>query len=114
VTYIDSRGRRVTTESAYLTPAVLSRLNLTIAVNASVTRIIFDTTGPNPRAVGVEFSSRDRLRFRVRAKKEVILAYIKRDKTCFHIHSLLFLGLVLFILLMLVSNTFYYEHEVLM
>ncbi|KAI9439766.1 GMC oxidoreductase [Lactarius indigo] len=77
VTYIDSRGSRVTTESAYLTPTVLSRPNLTVAVNASATRIIFDTTGPNPRAVGVEFaSSRDGPRFHVRTKNEVILAYV--------------------------------------
>ncbi|KAH8987121.1 GMC oxidoreductase [Lactarius hatsudake] len=75
VTYIDSRGSRVTTESAYLTPTVLSRPNLTVAVNASATRIIFDTTGSTPRAVGVEFaSSRDGPRFHVRTKNEVILA----------------------------------------
>ncbi|KAH9030564.1 GMC oxidoreductase [Lactarius hengduanensis] len=75
MTYIDSRGSRVTTESAYLTPTVLSRPNLTVAVNASATRIIFDTTGSNPRAVGVEFaSSRDGPRFHVRTKNEVILA----------------------------------------
>ncbi|KAH9041610.1 GMC oxidoreductase [Lactarius pseudohatsudake] len=77
LTYIDSRGSRVTAESAYLTPTVLSRPNLTVAVNASVTRIIFDTTGSNPRAVGVEFaSSRDGPRFHVRTKTEVILAYV--------------------------------------
>ncbi|KAH9995649.1 GMC oxidoreductase [Russula compacta] len=75
MTYIDSSGRRVTTESAYLTPAVLSRPNLTVAVNACATRILFDTSGPRPRAVGVEFaSSRDGPRFHVRAKNEVILA----------------------------------------
>lgn len=75
MTYIDSRGTRVTTESAYLTPTVLSRPNLTVAVNAPVTRVIFDTTGLSPRAVGVEFtSSRVGPRFRVRAKNEVILA----------------------------------------
>lgn len=75
MTYIDSRGSRVTTESAYLTPTVLSRPNLTVAVNASATRIIFDTRGSTPRAVGVEFaSSRDGPRFRVRTKNEVILA----------------------------------------
>ncbi|KAH9052988.1 GMC oxidoreductase [Lactarius deliciosus] len=75
MTYIDSRGSRVTTESAYLTPTVLSRPNLTVAVNASATRIIFDTTGSTPRAVGVEFaSSRDGPRFHVRTKNEVILA----------------------------------------
>ncbi|KAH9055222.1 GMC oxidoreductase [Lactarius vividus] len=77
VTYIDSRGSRVTTESAYLTPMVLSRPNLTVAVNASATRVIFDTTGLSPRAVGVEFASfRDGPRFHVRAKNEVILAYV--------------------------------------
>jgi choline dehydrogenase len=80
VTYIDSRGRRVSTESAYLTSAVLSRPNLTVAVNAHVTRIVFDTTGSNPRAVGVEFSSsRDRPRFHVSAK-EVTLAYVGSDE----------------------------------
>ncbi|KAH8990270.1 GMC oxidoreductase [Lactarius akahatsu] len=74
MTYIDSRGSRVTTESAYLTPTVLSRPNLTVAVNASATRIIFDTTGPNPRAVGVEFASfRDGPRFYVRTKNEVLM-----------------------------------------
>jgi choline dehydrogenase len=82
VTYIDSRGRRVTTETGYLTPAVLSRPNLTVAVNVSATRVNFDTTGSSPRAVGVEFaSSRDRSRYRVHAKKEVILAYVGIDGT---------------------------------
>lgn len=77
MTYIDSRGRRVSTDSAYLTPEVLSRPNLTVAVNASATRIVFDTSGSSPRAVAVEFaSSKDSPRFRVRAKKEVILAYV--------------------------------------
>ena len=77
MTYVDSRGRRVSTDSAYLTPEVLSRPNLTVAVNASATRIIFDTSESSPHAVAVEFaSSKDSPRFRVRAKKEVILAYV--------------------------------------
>jgi len=64
-------------DSAYLTPEVLSRPNLTVAVNASATRIIFDTSGSSPRATGVEFaSSKDSPRFCVRAKKEVILSYV--------------------------------------
>jgi choline dehydrogenase len=83
VTCIDSRGRRVSTESAYLTPEVLSRCNLTVAVNASATRIIFDTSKSSPRAVAVEFaSSKDSPRFRVRAKKEVILAYVVFASHC--------------------------------
>ena len=91
MTYIDSRGRRVSTESAYLTSAVLSRSNLTVAVNARVTHIIFDTTGSIPRAVGVEFSSsRDGPRFRVRAKKEVILAYVGCGEMCSFVCLLLF------------------------
>jgi choline dehydrogenase len=82
VTYIDSRGCRVTTQSAYLTPTVLSRPNLTISVNTPVTRIIFNTTGLSPRAVGVEFAlSRDGPRFRVRAKNEVVLAYVRSSRT---------------------------------
>lgn len=77
MTFVDPNGRRVSTDSAYLTPEVLSRPNLTVAVNASATRIIFDTSGSSPRAIGVEFaSSNDSPRFRVRAKKEVILSYV--------------------------------------
>lgn len=58
VTFIDARGRRVTTESAYLTPKVLSRLNLKVATGAKVTRIVFEHQSlPShkdivPRAVG--------------------------------------------------------------
>ncbi|KAI0067248.1 alcohol oxidase [Artomyces pyxidatus] len=78
MTYIDSRGRRVSTESAYLTPDVLARPNLSIAVEATVTRILFamPADGAGPRAVGVEFSSaNDRGdRFRVKAKREVVLS----------------------------------------
>ncbi|KZV65546.1 GMC oxidoreductase [Peniophora sp. CONT] len=77
VTYIDAKGRRVTTENSYLTPDVLGRPNLTVAVGASVTKILFDAAqgGQEPRAVGVEFcTSSDSPRFRVRARKEVVLS----------------------------------------
>jgi GMC oxidoreductase len=115
VTYIDSRGSRITTESAYLTPAVLTRPNLTIAVNVSATRIIFDTAGPSPCAVGVEFaSSRDGSRFRVRAKQEVILAYVGFDGICICVRSHLFPERVPSIRLMLVFRVrvLFYEHKV--
>lgn len=92
VTYIDSKGRRVTTENSYLTPAVLARPNLTVAVGASVTRILFDTTqkGAEPRAIGVEFCSGPQSpRFIARARKEVVLSYV----SCFHpIHTVLNAG----------------------
>jgi choline dehydrogenase-like flavoprotein len=76
VTYISSSGKRVTTETAYLTPDVLKRPNLKVAVHAQVTRILFDTTGGSKKAVGVEFSrEKGGPLYRVRAKQQVILAY---------------------------------------
>ena len=79
VTYIDAKGRRVTTERSYLTPDVLSRPNLTVAVGASVTQILFDTAEADaePKAVGVEFCSGPKgQRFRARARKEIVVAYV--------------------------------------
>ena len=77
MTYIDAKGRRVTTESAYLTPDVLSRPNLTVAVNASVTKLLFDRTDGQTRVTGVEFANNEKgPRFRVKARKEVVLSYV--------------------------------------
>ena len=42
VTYMTSRGCRVSTESAYLTPDVRKRKNLTVAVGAHATRILVE------------------------------------------------------------------------
>ncbi|KIJ29304.1 GMC oxidoreductase [Sphaerobolus stellatus SS14] len=77
MTYIDNKGRRVTTESAYLTPEVLKRPNLKVLVLSPVTRILFDTKDGKPRAVGVEFTSdtkKDGRTYKVRARKEVIVS----------------------------------------
>jgi choline dehydrogenase len=77
VTYINSRGRRVSAESAYLTPKVLSRPNLKVAIRAHVVRILFDKAGEVTRAVGVEFANtQDGPRFQARARKEVILSCV--------------------------------------
>ncbi|KAG8716935.1 hypothetical protein FRC08_008508 [Ceratobasidium sp. 394] len=71
MTFISSSLTRCSAESAYLTPTVLSRQNLTVATNAQVTRILFE----GKRAVGAEFArSKDAPRYRVRARKEVILS----------------------------------------
>ncbi|KJA26413.1 GMC oxidoreductase [Hypholoma sublateritium FD-334 SS-4] len=61
MTYIDKNYRRVSAETAYLTPNVLNRMNLTVAIHATATRVLFDTKTANgrPRAVGVEFGSRE-------------------------------------------------------
>lgn len=64
--------------NAYLTPSVLARPNLTIAVNTYTEKIIFSTTredsAEESRAIGVQVSqTRDGLKWRVRAEKEVIV-----------------------------------------
>ena len=76
VTYIAPKGRRVTTEYAYLTTEVLARKNLKVITHAHVTRIIFDQSGPTPRAVGVEFTHKNGEKFRVKAKKEVVVSCV--------------------------------------
>ncbi|KAL4255840.1 GMC oxidoreductase family protein, partial [Pleurotus pulmonarius] len=81
MTYIDSNGTRVSSESAYLTDEVLSRPNLTVAIYAHTTRILFsEPENGVPRAIGVEIAStKDRhatepKKYKVFAKKEVVLS----------------------------------------
>ena len=81
MTYINPKGRRVTSEFAYLTPEVLARPNLKVITRAHVTRILFDNSGPTPRAVGAEFTQPDGETYRVKARKEVVLAYVSKCTT---------------------------------
>jgi choline dehydrogenase len=60
-------GRRWSAASAYLTP-VLERPNLTVAVEAHTSRILFERN----RAVGVEYVQRGKL-VQVRAEREVLV-----------------------------------------
>ncbi|KAK0205456.1 hypothetical protein DFS33DRAFT_1274353 [Desarmillaria ectypa] len=72
MTYIDHNRERVSSESAYLTPEVLARPNLKVAINSHVTRILFDS---EKRAVGVEYANTENSpRYHSRARKEVILS----------------------------------------
>ncbi|KAF8521763.1 GMC oxidoreductase [Hysterangium stoloniferum] len=74
--FIDTKGRRTSSATAYLTPDVLSRRNLTIIVKSRVDKILFDTNTSisRPRAIGVEFSqARNSPRYRVHARKEIII-----------------------------------------
>ncbi|KAI9435467.1 GMC oxidoreductase [Lactarius indigo] len=74
VSFID-KGKRNSTANAYLPPNVLSRPNLTIAVNTIVEKILFDESGPEPCAIGVEVSKSSKSpKYRVRATREVILS----------------------------------------
>ena len=73
VTYVNDKKVRVSAESAYLTPEVLARPNLTVATEAHATKLIFDSKVAN-RVVGVEFAkARDAPRFEVGCRKEVIV-----------------------------------------
>ncbi|KIJ66939.1 GMC oxidoreductase [Hydnomerulius pinastri MD-312] len=73
----NKHGERVSAEAAYLTPEVLARPNLKVVTFAKVTKILFDTSSGTPLATGVEFAKSKNHgaggRFRVRARKEVIV-----------------------------------------
>jgi choline dehydrogenase len=72
---IIDKGKRNSAAIAYLSPNVLSRPNLTIAVNTMVEKILFDESGAEPRAIGVEVSKSPKSpKYRVRATREVILS----------------------------------------
>ena len=60
---------------AYLSPNVLSRPNLTVAINTMVEKVLFDESGSEPRAIGVEVSKSSKSpKYRVHATREVILS----------------------------------------
>lgn len=74
-TFIDDKGQRSSTAVAYLTADVASRPNLKLSVGQTVTRIIFDESGDEPCAVGVEMTSGPKVpvRYLARATREVIV-----------------------------------------
>jgi choline dehydrogenase-like flavoprotein len=60
---------------AYLSPSVLQRANLTVAVTTVVEKVLFDESGAEPRAIGVEVSkSPTSPKYRVKANREIILS----------------------------------------
>lgn len=75
MTYVDDKLERVTSETAYLTPEVLARPNIKVAIHAQVTKILVRKTGEEKRAYAVEFThNRDGPVYCARARKEVILS----------------------------------------
>ncbi|KIY69094.1 GMC oxidoreductase [Cylindrobasidium torrendii FP15055 ss-10] len=75
ITYVDDNRERVTSETAYLTPDVLARPNLTVAIKANVTKIVLQEL-PNgeKRATSVEFSNGPNMPvYRANAAKEVVV-----------------------------------------
>lgn len=74
MTYIDSRGRRVTAQSSYLTPNVMHRPNLKIVLKATVTKILVEQKEGNTRAVGVQFVDNENgAKHTALARAEVVL-----------------------------------------
>ncbi|THV07247.1 choline dehydrogenase [Dendrothele bispora CBS 962.96] len=68
-------GTMGVSRSAYLTSEVLSRPNLSVVIHSTVTRILFETIDGETRAVGVEYAETQwSKRYRVKARKEVILS----------------------------------------
>ncbi|KAJ6590599.1 alcohol oxidase [Mycena vulgaris] len=79
VTYINAKGQRVTTESAYFTQEVLSRKNLCVVTHASVTKLVFknepSTGGGKARVSAVEVSPDQGVTLKqIKARKEVVLS----------------------------------------
>ncbi|THV07257.1 alcohol oxidase [Dendrothele bispora CBS 962.96] len=74
MTYIDEKGQRVTSETAYLTQDTLSKPNITVVIHAQVTKILFEKKGDETRAVGVEFAkSKGGPLYRAHSLKEVVV-----------------------------------------
>lgn len=63
------------TATAYLTPAVLARRNLTVAVNITVEKILFSKTSGSLKAIGVQLTTSPTApSYRVKARKEIVLS----------------------------------------
>lgn len=75
MTYVDSKGRRVSTERAYLTSEVRNRSNFRVITNALVTKVIIEDVDGTKKAVGVEYSANGALgeRMRINVRREVVL-----------------------------------------
>ena len=75
--FFDTRTQIITghsVASAYLSPDVLRRPNLAVAVNITVEKILFSTSCGAPRAIGVQVAtSAEAPKYRVTAHKEVVL-----------------------------------------
>lgn len=86
MTFVDANGQRVSTESAYLTPDVLARTNLTIATGAHVSKVIFEhVEGKVPRAVAVRFKDSYGSVCEVTARRQIILSSV----TCSSLYKMI-------------------------
>jgi len=69
--------QRVSSESAYLTPEVLTRKNITVATNTTVTRIIFEEIADEIHATGVEFAKdKNGKRYWAKSRRDIVLRLV--------------------------------------
>ncbi|KAG6917039.1 hypothetical protein DXG01_004091 [Tephrocybe rancida] len=68
------KGQRSSSSSAYLAPNFLNRPNLTVMVNAQVSRLLQTSGGSVPTFLGVEFRVSNGTLKQLTAKKEIILS----------------------------------------
>ncbi|KAF8172917.1 GMC oxidoreductase [Mycena galopus ATCC 62051] len=73
---VDPHGERSSTATAYLSPDVLERSNLTVAIDTRITRIALDegTGDQPPRAIGVLIASNKGKHFVIGAGREVVVS----------------------------------------
>ncbi|RCI14845.1 hypothetical protein L249_6519 [Ophiocordyceps polyrhachis-furcata BCC 54312] len=70
--FVDPAGGRSSLATAFLSPDVMKRKNLYVAIHCHVSKVLLDGDGPTPSAVGVEFRGGQDC-FQVLARREVIL-----------------------------------------
>ncbi|KAG6883452.1 hypothetical protein C0993_006066 [Termitomyces sp. T159_Od127] len=68
------QGQRSSSSTAYLASQFLNRPNLSVLVNAQVSRLVQTSHGKTPKFLGVEFRGSDGALHQLKAKKEVILS----------------------------------------
>jgi len=69
--------QRVSSESAYLTPEVLTRKNIAVATNTTVTRIIFEEVASEIRATGVEFAKdKNGKKYWAKSRRDIVLRLV--------------------------------------
>ena len=86
MTYVDNMFQRVSSESAYLTHEVLSRKNITVATNATVTRIIFEEVAGEIHATGVEFAKdKNGKKYWAKSRRDIVLRLVSHKLELEHL-----------------------------
>ncbi len=69
-----SNGKRATSRSFYQQALNERRSNLNVIFTALAKKVVFDTSGPRPKAVAVEYTVPLGIKKTIRARKEIIIS----------------------------------------